>query len=118
MFGQYSQVKSKNFRYIPCELRVDRGTHQANIGLSTENGLDFESRVGPSLFPFHYTAAAVDIGDGGYRVNMDESTIIGHGFGSNVETISINNNFNDCGKVPNFSTVIGGGRRTSSTSNL
>ena len=110
VFGQYAQIKSKNFKYIPCELRVDRGTNSKNVGLSTENGLDFESRVGPSLFPFHYTAAALEVGDGGYRVQIDTATVVAHGFGSNVDTISIKGDFT-CEKTADFTTEIRGAKK-------
>ena len=110
VFGQYAQIKSKNFRYIPCELRIDRGTEEVNVGLSIKNGLDFESRRGPSLFPFHYTAAAMKIGDGGYRVNMDVSTIIGKGFGSSVKVITIKGDY-VCDKSTNFTTKIRGKKK-------
>lgn len=110
-FGQNSQVKSKNFRYIPCDLRIDRGVKEPNVGLSTELSLDFESRRGPSLFPLHYSAFEQAIGDGGYRVNIDEKSIKSIGFGNDVKNISIHNPFSTCENVSDFSTEIRSGKK-------
>ncbi|WP_139957232.1 hypothetical protein [Flavicella sediminum] len=51
IFGQNAQIKAKNFKYIPCELRIDKGADATdpNKGLAVEIGLDFESYRGPSL---------------------------------------------------------------------
>ncbi len=113
-FGQYAQVKSKNFRYIPCDLRVDRGKYEKNVGLSITKGLDFESHRGPSLFPLHYASAAKKIGEGGYRINLDESTIIGNGFGKDIKKISLKESF-ACDESSDFSTVIGGKKNKKKT---
>lgn len=109
-FGQFSQVKSKNFKYIPCDLRTDRGVKEPDVGLSTELSLDFESRRGPSLFPLHYDAFTNAIGDGGYRVNIDEKSIKSIGFGDKVDNISTHNPFTTCENVSNFSTKISAGK--------
>jgi hypothetical protein len=109
-FGQNSQIKSKNFRYIPCALRIDRGVKEPNVGLSTELSLDFESRRGPSLFPLHYGAFERAKGDGGYHVNIDKKSIKSIGFGDKVEDISIENPFAVCENVSDFSTEIRAGK--------
>lgn len=117
IFGQNSQVKSKNFKYIPCELRVDRGAVAENVGLDTKDSLDFESRRGPSLFPLHYSAASQAKGDGGYKIKLAENTISGSGFLQQVSAISIHDDMGECAKSDKFTTVIGASNKKGNKKN-
>ena len=100
VFGQFAQIKSKDNKFIPCDLRVDRGVSGTDIGLSVELGPDEESRIGPALFAVDYTASEADLSDGGYIINFDRSTVISIGFGSNVPADGVitgpANDFENC----------------------
>jgi len=109
-FGQFAQIKSKNLRFIPCDLRIDRGTNAPNVGLSVGLGPDFESQIGPSLFPIEYSAFEADPSHGGYVINFDFSTVTSIGFGNNIPSDGVvfgcYNDFETCNTIGTFSTPI------------
>ncbi|NJB82184.1 hypothetical protein [Wenyingzhuangia aestuarii] len=110
IFGQNAQIKSKNFRYLPCELRIDKGADPTNPekGLAVEIGLDFESYRGPSLHSIK----------NGSTTGIAISNVKAFGFPSSIPSdgvVKVNgkNNFDNCKSIGIFSKKIksSGGRK-------
>lgn len=96
IFGQNAQIKSKNFSYIPCELRIDKGTdpNHPEKGLALEVSLDFESYRGPSLHSIKNSSTT----------GISISNVKALGFPSSIPsdgvvTPSFKNTFKDCESI-------------------
>ncbi|BAX80268.1 hypothetical protein [Labilibaculum antarcticum] len=103
IFGQNAQIKSKNFPYIPCELRIDKGADPTDPekGLAVDISLDFESYRGPSLHSIK----------NGNTTGIKISNVKAIGFPSSIPpdgvvSPSFKNNFTDCESIGTFSKEI------------
>lgn len=103
IFGQNAQIKSKNFAYIPCELRIDKGADPTDSekGLAVDISLDFESYRGPSLHSIK-NSSTTGISIRNVKAIGFPSSIPSDG----IVTPNFKNNFTDCESIGKFSKNI------------